>query len=321
MVRALVLLVLVAACAPAPGPAPAASAPPAVRAALAPGAPPPAVAPPPVVARAPADAAAADPPAALVGADPLEGEPAASASDDAGAAPARNEPIQGAAPAATALPAWLRAVREPPPVRFVGSGRPGPKRVGLQVGHWGNESLPAELDHLRASGGGAVGGGYTEVQINYDLAQRTAALLRADGVEVDVLPAAVPVDYEADAFVAIHADGDARGALRGYKVARSPMSQIPTWDDALVGWLYAEYGRLTGLPRDDAHVTRRMQFYYAFNNRRYYAAVAPSTPAAIIETGFVTSAADRALLVGDPDRAAAGLAASLRGFLGIEPEP
>src|SRR5262249_51854348 len=152
---------------------------------------------------------------------------------------------------------------------------------------------------------GATGGGYSEVQVNYDLATRTAALLRDRGVEVDVLPATVPVDYQADAFVAIHADGDARGVLRGFKVASSPMSQIPTWDEALVGWLNAEYARATGLPRDDPHISRRMQFYYAFNNRRYYHAIAPGTPAVIVETGFMTSAVDRALLIGTPERSAA----------------
>ena len=222
--------------------------------------------------------------------------------------------------ASSSLPAYLRQVREPPPVTFIGSGQSWPKRVGLQVGHWGNEQLPAEQEQLKASGGGAVGGGYTEVQINYDLAVRTAALLRQHGVEVDVIPAKVPVDYRADAFVAIHADGDERGALRGYKIARSPLSQIPAWDDSLVQWLYAAYGRATGLPRDDDHITSRMLYYYAFNNRRYYHAIAPSTPAAIVETGFVTSAADRAVLVGTPDRAAAGLAAGLLGFLGLATE-
>ncbi len=244
-----------------------------------------------------------------VGADPLEGErPGA-------LVPAPEADL--APPAGPALPAWLRPVREPPAVQFIGTGRAWPKRVGLQVGHWASEQLPDEQERLRASGGGASGGGYSEVQINYDLAGRTAALLRERGVEVDILPATVPVDYQADAFVAIHADGDARGVLRGYKVARSLLSQIPEWDDALVGWLYAEYGRATGLPRDDAHITRRMLYYYAFNNQRYYHAIHPGTPAAIIETGFVTSAADRALLVGAPDRAAAGLAAGILGFLGL----
>ena len=208
-------------------------------------------------------------------------------------------------------------MREPPPLTVIGSGRPWPKRVGLQVGHWWSGEVPPEMERLHAAGGGATGGGYTEVEVNLDLATRTAALLRAHGVEVDLIPGTVPIDYRADAFVAIHADGDVRGVLRGYKVARSPLSHIPEIDDALVEWLYAEYGRATGLPRDDEHITRRMLFYYAFNNRRYYHAIAPGTPAAIVEAGFLTSAADRAVLIGAPDRAAQGLANGILGFLGL----
>jgi len=217
----------------------------------------------------------------------------------------------------TGLPRWLRPVRVPKPPMQVGTGVSWPKRVGLQVGHWGNEQLPEELERLRNSGGGAVGGGYSEVQVNYDLAQRTAVLLRARGVEVDILPATVPQDYRADAFIAIHADGDVRGVLRGYKIARSPLSHLPDWDDKLVEALYAEYGRATGFPRDDDHITPRMRFYYAFNNRRYYHAIDPSTPAAIVETGFMTSAVDRATLIGQPDKPAAGLAAGILRFLGM----
>jgi len=263
----------------------------------------------------PSDAAAeaaAAPTAIGRGADALEEDTGGSAATSDGAA----APSDGAA-SSPARPAWLRAVREPPPPSVIGTGGVGPKRVGLQVGHWRNEDVPDELRQLQASGGGATGGGYSEVQINYDLATRTAALLRERGVEVDVLPATVPIDYQADAFVAIHADGDARGVVRGFKVARSPLSQIPTYDEALVGWLNAEYARATDLPRDDLHISRRMLYYYAFNNRRYYHAIGTGTPAVIIETGFVTSAADRALLVGAPDRAAAGLAAGILGFLGL----
>ena len=61
-----------------------------------------------------------------------------------------------------------------------------------------------------------------------------------------------------------------------------------------------------------------MLYYYAFNNRRYYHAVGTGTPAAIVETGYMTSAADRTLLVGNPERAAAGLAAGILGFLQIK---
>jgi hypothetical protein len=263
------------------------------------------------VAQALLDSAAVDAPRGPAGANPLEGEEPERAADTVTAADAGD--------AAARLPTWLRPVRQPPPVTVIGTGQTWPKRVGLQVGHWGSEQMPEEMERLRNSGGGAVGGGYTEVQVNYDLATRTAALLRARGVEVDVLSATVPMDYQADAFVAIHADGDARGVLRGYKIARSPLSHVPEWDDALVGWLYAEYGKATSMPRDDDHITPRMRFYYAFNNRRYYHAIHPSTPGAIVETGFMTSAVDRALLIGQPDRPAQGLANALLGFLGMQP--
>ena len=257
-----------------------------------------------------------DPPVSLAaGADPLEGEAPAAPLAAAEIAPVESADVDGQP--GPELPRWLRPVRTPEPPKFVGTGRAWPKRVGLQVGHWGSDQLPDELERLRSSGGGATGGGYTEVQVNYDLAQRTAALLRARGVEVDILPATVPQDYLADAFVAIHADGDARGQLRGFKIARSPLSHVPTADDALIEALYNEYGHATGLPRDDDHITPRMRYYYAFNNRRYYHAIAPGTPAVIVETGFITNAADRALLIGQPERAAAGLAAGILRFLGL----
>ncbi|HLI26943.1 MAG TPA: N-acetylmuramoyl-L-alanine amidase [Chloroflexota bacterium] len=253
----------------------------------------------------------------LAGADPLEGEEPVAGT----AAAAADSSLSPAAAPVAELPHWLRPVRTPEPPRVIGTGRAWPKRVGLQVGHWGSELLPDELARLRDAGGGATGGGYSEVQVVYALAQRTAALLQASGVEVEILPATVPQDYLADAFVALHADGDARGRLRGFKIARSALSYIPEVDDALVTALYAEYGRYTGLPRDDDHITPRMRYYYAFNNRRYYHAIAPGTPAAIIETGFITSAEDRAVLVGQPERAAAGLAAGILRFLGLVTDP
>jgi N-acetylmuramoyl-L-alanine amidase len=247
-----------------------------------------------------------------VGADPLEGESGAisPASADASAedlvAPAEN------------LPAWLRPVRDPGRPTMIGTGGIGPKRVGLQVGHWRNDEVPDELRQLRASGGGATGGGYVEMDVNLDLANRTATLLRARGVEVDVIPSTVPQDYQADAFVAIHVDGDEAGRQRGYKVARSGLSQIPDHDDSLVSWLKAEYGRLSDVPRDsDNRISRRMTYYYAFNNHRYWHAVGSGTPAAIIETGYMSSAADRAILIGAPDRPAVGLAAAIFAFLGM----
>ncbi len=193
---------------------------------------------------------------------------------------------------------------------------PGPKRVGLQAGHWLTEQVPFELRRLEQ---GSSGGGKAEWEVNLDIAQRARELLESAGVDVDVLPATVPVGYRAHAFVSIHADGDTSGGLRGYKVAHPGFSSIPAADDRLVDALNDAYGDATGLPRDDAHISRRMVYYYAFNSRRYCHSVAPGVPQAIVETGFLTSAVDRQTLLGKPDLAAAGIARGVLAFLGVQP--
>src|SRR5262245_25441840 len=72
---------------------------------------------------------------AAAGADPLEEE---SPPPAAIGRPADGSSEEGA-PAASTLPSWLRAVREVQPPSVIGTGGSGPKRVGLQVGHWRNE--------------------------------------------------------------------------------------------------------------------------------------------------------------------------------------
>jgi N-acetylmuramoyl-L-alanine amidase len=143
--------------------------------------------------------------------------------------------------------------------------------------------------------------------------------LEAAGVQVDLLPTTIPPRYRAHAFVSIHADGDTSGRLNGYKIARPGFSSIPDADDELVRSLYREYGAATGMVRDDdSHISRRMTFYYAFNTRRYAHAIDVGTPAAIIESGFLTNASDRAFLTGQPDIAARGIANGILRFLELE---
>lgn len=216
------------------------------------------------------------------------------------------------APGTPGATEFWQAFREPLP-RAVVWNPPGIKRVGLQAGHWRVEEVPAELNRL---GPGTSGGGRAEWQVNLDLAQRAAALLREAGLEVEVLPATIPSGYQAHAFLAIHADGDEAGVLRGYKLARAGFSATPEADDHLVASLYASYGPATGLPRDDLHISRRMTAYYAFNSRRYCHAVAPGVPAAILEAGFLTNVIDRQVLLGRPDAAAQGIAEGLLRYLG-----
>ena len=225
--------------------------------------------------------------------------------------------IQGAsAPECEPLPgpraaSWREPL--PPTPRY---NPAGPKRVGLQAGHWLTEQVPAEL---RGLGHGATGGGKMEWEVNLDLARRTKALLEAQGVEVDLLPTTVPVRYRAHLFVSIHADGDTTGRNRGFKIARPAFSSLPSDDDRLIESLYSAYGAATGLRRDDANITPRMRYYYAFNARRFCHAVAPGVPQAIVETGFLTNAADRQLLLGSPDLVARGIADGILRFLRENP--
>jgi N-acetylmuramoyl-L-alanine amidase len=93
--------------------------------------------------------------------------------------------------------------------------------------------------------------------VNLDIARRTATILTNLGIEAEVLPTTLPPCYRANVFVSIHADGDLSGALNGFKVARASASPIPQADDALVAALNEEYALATGLPRDDAHISRR----------------------------------------------------------------
>ncbi len=188
---------------------------------------------------------------------------------------------------------------------------PGPRRVGIQAGHWKMAEVPDELRRI-AGQTGTTAGGVTEWQVNLDVAERVASRLRGEGIAVDILPAAVPAGYLADAFVSLHADGDRSGHDRGFKVAHG--SRRGPYEGRLAAAIGEEYGRATGLPWLPG-VSRNMTGYYAFAWGRFAASVAPHVPAAILEMGFLTSEADRVLLVGQPDRVADGVTRGIRRFL------
>jgi N-acetylmuramoyl-L-alanine amidase len=207
---------------------------------------------------------------------------------------------------------WGRYRQPLPPAEVYNP--PGPKRVGLQAGHWRVEESPAEL---RGLGHGSSGGGLAEWEVNLDIAERTATILRAHGVEVDILPSTVPIEYKAHLFLSIHADGDEAGVRRGFKLGRAAWSATPEADDRLMAAITETYGPATAMPLDPVGASRRMTAYYAFNSRRYCHAIAPGTPSAILEAGYLTSAVDRQILLGDPDAVARGIAAGILRFLGI----
>jgi N-acetylmuramoyl-L-alanine amidase len=186
--------------------------------------------------------------------------------------------------------------------------------VGIQAGHWQTANMPDELASLRGSTG-AAGSGWREVDVNLDIARRVSALLSNAGVQVDLLPSTIPTGYKADAFVALHNDGNSNTSLSGYKVARSSWSVIPTKDDALVKDLANDYEAGTGFAANPQTITLAMTRYYAFNNQMLQHAVAPSTPGAILEMSFLTNAGDRNVMTTDPDRVATAVANGILDFL------
>ena len=114
----------------------------------------------------------------------------------------------------------------------------------------------------------------------------------------------------ADALVSIHANSCIDRS--GFKVARALSSTKSELDDYLVGCLGARYAEATGIAFDASTITEDMTEYHAFKR------VAASTPAAIIETGFMGG--DWPVIGKQPDLAARGIADGVICFLeGLQP--
>lgn len=188
-----------------------------------------------------------------------------------------------------------------------------PFHVGVQIGHYKNSELPDALSRLVGSVG-TSGGGRTEVNLNYDIANRVAKLLQAQGVQVDLLPATVPTGYTADAFIAIHADGSTSSSPRGFKISTRWSSPVAVQDVSLVEKLTDAYAQTTKLP-EDSNVTRNMRGYYAYSSYRANWRISSLTPAAIVEMGYMSNATDRAVMFNQSDKVAAGIFSGVMDFL------
>lgn len=185
------------------------------------------------------------------------------------------------------------------PPRPKASPVPKGKRIGILAGHHGPQNDP----------GAVCEDGLREVDINLAVAERVVAALREQGYDVDLLEEFDELldDYRADAFVSIHADSCDIEQASGFKVAHAWDSAIPDIEDRLVECLYQEYEAATGLRRHESSITPAMHGYHAFRQ------IAPETPAAIIELGFML--ADRPTLTDDPDLPAQGIVNALLCFL------
>lgn len=169
--------------------------------------------------------------------------------------------------------------------------------VGIVAGHSGSDS------------GAVCPDGLTEASINLTVAQMVIDDLRRDGVDAILLQEFDPRlrGLKADALVSVHADSCNIPGATGFKVARVTDSAIPQAEDSLVQCIIQAYSDETGLPLHPASVTDDMTQYHAFYE------VAPTTPGAIIETGFMLD--DRNLLGKHPQTVARGIERGIQCFL------
>lgn len=239
--------------------------------------------------------------------------------------------MQAPLPALTAMPAPAGGATAAPVFMAAATARPtatplltrvpkptlsGPRRVGIQAGHWLTQNAPPELRRLLTQTGTSWNG-INEVTINLDIAERLKEILEPQGIVVDVLPTVIPPGYLADAFVALHGDGDGTGANSGYKMAFS--ARRTPHEAALMDAIKAHYGAATGLPYDQFRISNQMRGYYAMAWTSNKWSTAPHTPSVILEMGYVSHDRDRDLMLNRPEVVAGGIAEGIIRFLETHP--
>ncbi len=177
-------------------------------------------------------------------------------------------------------------------------------RIGIVSGHWGNGGDP----------GAVCPDGTNEHDVNLTISTLVRQKLGAYGYNVDLLQEFDDrlEGYKAALLLSIHNDtcDTSNDQATGFKLASSTYSNDKNLTDRLSACLYDRYARATGLLYRSGNITIDMTDYHAFR------AIDPSTPAAIIETGFL--GLDRDLLVNHPDVVADGVVAGVLCFVRSE---
>jgi N-acetylmuramoyl-L-alanine amidase len=174
-----------------------------------------------------------------------------------------------------------------------------PRLVGIVAGHWKNDS------------GAVCPDGLKEVDINLNVATLVQKILVDAGYQVDLLHEfdSRLTGYQAAALISIHNDSCdfINNEATGFKVAAAFATRHPDKAARLTSCLRARYGAATGLALHSTSVTSDMTSYHAFGE------IDESTPASIIETGFLNL--DRTILTQQPDKVAQGVAAGILCYL------
>lgn len=197
----------------------------------------------------------------------------------------------------------LLILSETPSIRnWLAGVEPESPLIGLVAGHWQNDS------------GAVCENGLREVDLNLEIARSVAHILREQGYQAEVLPEFSPKlnGYKAAVFLAIHCDSCIE-ELSGFKIARMTHSSAPDREDELVELLYESYAQATGLQPHLNTITDDMRQYHALRQ------IAPETPGAIIECGFMGG--DQYLLTEETDRVAVGIANGILAFLRNQSAP
>jgi N-acetylmuramoyl-L-alanine amidase len=178
------------------------------------------------------------------------------------------------------------------------------RQVALISGHAGSDSGAICTDDA----GHVV---VTEAEISAEVAGLAAELLRQAGADVMILGEYDPrlENLEVDVLLSLHADSCIDAS--GYKAAYYIHSRIPEVEQRILDCIDLHYPAATGLTVHPDTITHNMTEYHAFRR------VAPQTPAAILELGFLGG--DQALLTGEASRVARGVADSLLCFLETNP--
>lgn len=184
------------------------------------------------------------------------------------------------------------------------------KTVGIVSGHNGPGQNGIAFDPGAVCEDGAGNVTITEREINFNVATRVVTGLRELGYAVDLLDEFDPRlnSYEAEALVSIHANTcrDFGELVTGYLIAKAEARPEAGVDRILVECIAKHYGNRTQLERRFG-LTIDMTDYHSFRE------IHPTTPAAIIELGFML--ADQQILIEQPDLLARGIIEGIRCYL------
>lgn len=188
-----------------------------------------------------------------------------------------------------------------------------PLRIGIVAGHYGNDSGAVCED---ANGQTTL----TEQEVNFKIATLVKESLEAKGYQVDLLQEFDTrlSGYNGVVLVSIHNDSCQyiNDQATGFKVAAATDTRDVNRATRLTACLVDRYHRVTGLTFHTGSITADMTQYHTFSE------IAPSTIAAIIETGFLNL--DRDFLTRNTDKVAEGIVQGILCFINnenVEPTP